>query len=839
MSIWSVRLQNLKSAVEETPPTDESSQNDNLRLLLTKGYFYICAPTLSSTGFYFPLDCNPTQLFFMKQLLYSFLFFNFVFVLSLAAQKGGTVRGNVYDKATGEPILFGTVLLQGTTIGANTDEDGFYSIGNIPPGQYKLVATYIGYDSVAVNITIKENAIITQKLLMQASSIELGVIDVSARKEQAKSDIQVSKITVTAKQIKALPSTGGQTDIAQYLPVLPGIVSTGDQGGQIYIRGGSPVQNRILLDGMTIYNPFHSIGFYSVFETEAIKTVDVLTAGFNAEYGGRVSAVVDIKTREGNKKRFGGLVSANPFQAKALFEGPIKKFQEGGGSTSFLLTGKQSFIDKTSPILYSYAVDTSFYQVPGDSSVNADNLDRLPFKFRDLYGKLSFVSSNGSKFNLFGFNFTDQVDYVGVADLNWNSIGGGTNFTLIPPNSNLVIGGTLAFSTYDVELQEANEAPRRSGINSYNVMLDFTYFGLRNEVKYGFEVNGLDTDFEFRNFAGNTLDQEIFTTEMAGFIKLKQKLGGWILEPSLRVQFYPSVPATNIEPRFGAKWNINDNWRLKLAGGYYSQNLIASVNELDVVNLFVGFLAGPDERVLSPGGTEEAPHRLQKAIHGVVGTEIDLTKNLELNVEPYYKRFTQLIQLNRNKLQSTDPNFVTETGNAYGIDLSLRYETKQFYIWGTYSHAYVDRDDGEQVYPTVFDRRHNINLLATYKFGDKDEWEAALRWNVGSGFPFTRTQGFYNSQNYGDDLEGDPRTDNGELGVILESARNKGRLPYYHRLDGSLKRTFKLSQNASLELVASATNMYNRANIFYFDRIRNARVDQLPILPALGATLNF
>ncbi|TAK46082.1 MAG: TonB-dependent receptor [Saprospiraceae bacterium] len=758
--------------------------------------------------------------------------------LNMFAQKGGTIRGNVYDKATGEPIIFGTVMLKGTTIGSNTNEDGFFSIGNVPVGRYNLMATYIGYDSVWATVNVTINNIVTQNLYMSESSIQLSTVDVSARKEKAKSDVQVSKVTVTASQIKSLPSTGGQTDIAQYLPVLPGIISTGDQGGQIYIRGGSPIQNKILLDGMTIYNPFHSIGFFSVFETETIKTVDVLTAGFDAQYGGRISAVIDLKTREGNKKRLAGLVSANPFQAKALIEGPLKKFEEGGGSTSFLITAKHSYIDKTSPHLYSYAVDTSFYKYNNDT-LNGKDLNRLPFSFTDLYGKLSFLTSNGSKFNLFGFNFADDVNYVGVAKLGWNAAGGGTNFTLIPPNSNLVAGGTIAFSNYDLELKEASADPRTSNIFSYNVLLDFTYYGLNSEVNYGFEVNGLDTKFRFKNFIGNTINKDINTNELAGYIKLKQKIGNWIIEPGLRLQFYPSVPASNIEPRFGAKWNVTDDFRLKLAAGYYSQNLIASVNELDVVNLFVGFLAGPDETVKEPNGVDNAPHRLQKAIHGVVGAEVDLTNNLELNVEPYYKRYTQLIQLNRNKLEPTDPDFVTENGDAYGIDFTFRYQKNDFYAWATYSLAQVTRYDGEQTYPTIFDRRHNINLLATYQFGQKKDWEAAVRWNLGSGFPFTLTQGFYNDFNFENGLESNPITGNGDLGVVLDGKRNGGRLPYYHRLDLSLKRTLSLGKFTKMEVVASVTNAYSRDNIFYFDRIRNQRVNQLPILPSLGLTISF
>ncbi len=759
--------------------------------------------------------------------------------LTLYAQKGGTVRGNVYDKNTGEPIIYGTVLLQGTTIGTNTDDDGFFSIGNIPAGRYTLVATYIGYDSVALQINVRDGVILSERLMMQENSIQLGTVEISSRKEQSRSDVQVSKVTVTARQIKALPSTGGQTDIAQYLPVLPGIISTGDQGGQIYIRGGSPVQNRILLDGMTIYNPFHSIGFFSVFETETIKTVDVLTAGFDAEYGGRISAVIDLKTREGNKKRLSGLVSANPFQAKALIEGPIKKFEEGGGSSSFMLTAKHSYIDKTSPILYSYAVDTTFYKVSETPTDNTEELDKLPFRFTDIYGKLSFITANGSKLNLFGFNFNDRVDYVGLANLDWNSAGGGTNFTLIPPNSNLVIGGNVTYSKYDINLLNADNIPSFSKISTYNVMLDFTNYGLRNEVKYGFDVSGLDTDFKFTNSFQRTIQQQSFTTELAGFVKLKYKLGGWIVQPSLRLQFYPSQSATSIEPRFGAKYNINDNLRLKLAGGRYSQNLIGSVNDKDVVNLFVGFLTGPEEQISDLGTDEKPDHRLQKSWHAVVGAEIDVTDNIEINVEPYYKYYDQLIVVNRNKLDANDPSYSTENGKAYGIDFTLRYETQSLYFWGTYSLAYVNWYDGKQTYPTIFDRRHNINLLVTYGLGKNKDWEAAVRWNLGSGFPFTKTQGFYNNFQFENGLEEDPNTQNGELGVILDDKRNAGRLPYYHRLDVSLKKTWKFGQNLELEAVASATNLYNRDNIFYYDRVRNQRINQLPIMPSLGLTVKF
>ncbi|GJM35426.1 MAG: TonB-dependent receptor [Saprospiraceae bacterium] len=771
-------------------------------------------------------------------LLFILAFFSGFYVF---AQEGGTVRGNVFDQATGEPIMFGTVRLSGSSLGTNTDIDGFFSIGNVPEGNYTLVASYVGYDSVGIDINVRAGRILYERILMTSSGVDLGVVDVSARREQARSDVQISKLRVTPKQIKSLPSTGGESDIAQYLPVLPGIIVSGDQGGQLYIRGGSPIQNKILLDGMTIYNPFHSIGFFSVFETETIRSVDVLTGGFNAEYGGRISAVVDIKTREGNKKRLSGLVSASPFQAKALIEGPIKKLNdETGGSTSFLLTGKHSYLNETSKALYGYATDTSFYSFASGDTTLADLGDiGLPYSYTDLYGKLSFVSGNGSKLNLFGFRFADRFDFVGLAKLDWDATGFGANFTLVPPSSNVVLDGSISVTSYDVGLVESDDKPRTSSIGSYSAQLNFSYFGSSSEVRYGFEFNGFNTDFEFINPIGLSFQQKDFTTELAGYVRLKQKVGRVILEPGLRIHYYASQSELSLEPRIGLKLNISDNVRFKAAGGFYSQNLISTVNEQDIVNFFVGFLAGPEETIFQPGSRTPTKHQLQKSTHAIAGFEIDLSKKTTVNIEPYYKGFDQLIAINRNKLSSSDPDFVTETGEAYGIDFSIKYETKQLYLWGTYSLGYVNRDDGEEQFPTIFDRRHNVNILATYGFGQDQAWEFGLRWNLGSGFPFTTTQGFYQNVNFGELLYTNILTGNNDIGTILSSDRNDGRLSYYHRLDLSLKRTFKFSDFSRLEAIVSVTNAYNRENIFYVDRITNNRVNQLPILPSLGLTFHF
>ena len=184
-----------------------------------------------------------------------------------------------------------------------------------------------------------------------------------------------------------------------------------------------------------------------------------------------------------------------------------------------------------------------------------------------------------------------------------------------------------------------------------------------------------------------------------------------------------------------------------------------------------------------------------------------------------------------------DPDFETEKGNAYGIDVSFSRQTAKTYLWATYSLGYVKRDDGEQIYPTHFERRHNVNLLGTISLGRT--WEFSARWNYGSGFPFTLTQGFYGQYGLLDGIDTDVLTGNPDLGIIYSEERNSGHLPDYHRLDMSLKKEFEIKKHLIVEVLASVTNVYNRGNIFYFDRVRYTRVDQLPILPSLTLKIDF
>jgi hypothetical protein len=740
------------------------------------------------------------------------------------AQEDGTIRGTVYDKGNGEPMIFTNVYIKGTARGTTTDINGFYAIPNVPLGTYTLVSTTLGYDTMEVTFTIaKKGQIISQNLYLALNDIMLDVVNVSAEKEKKQTEVDVSHVRITTKEISQIPSVGGEPDVAQYLQVMPGVVFTGDQGGQLYIRGGSPVQTRVLLDGLLIYNPFHSIGLFSVFETDLVRNIDISTGGFGAEYGGRLSAVMDVRMQDGNKKRTAGKIGVSPFLAKVILEGPLVKQKDNGSSLTYVLSGRYSYLDKSSKALYKY--------VEGNNGI--------PFSFADFYGKLAYTGGNGSKITLFGFNFNDLANYQGIAKYKWNSFGIGTNFVLVPGGSNLLMNGTVGYTNYKIALQEADDKPRESSVGGLNVNMNFTYFVTAGQFDYGINVNAFKTDYRFYNSTGTISSETQNTTELGLYFKFRKVIAKkLVLDPSIRFDYYASLANISVEPRLGIKYNVHNSFRLKAAGGLYSQNLISSRADRDVVDLFNGFLSGTEEELTRPDGSQ-ANHKLQKAWHAIAGFEADITNNLTLNVEGYYKWFTQLISLNRDKLFATESDYMLETGKAYGIDFMMKYQNKNWMLYGAYSLAWVNRFDGEQTYYPFYDRRHNANFVAAYTFGKSLTWQASVRYNIGSGFPFTRTQSFYEQVNFNGGVNTNYTNANGSLGVIYEEDLNAGRLPAYHRLDLAIQKEVALGKYMSMKISASVTNAYNRDNIFYFDRVRYTRVNQLPILPSLSLSLSF
>ncbi len=744
-----------------------------------------------------------------------------------------TLKGIVEQEESREVLPFASVQLEGTRYGTSTDQNGFFSITQLQPDTYKVVISALGYEAYRAEVALEPGQIKQLKVRLKSSSKELDAFDFEADKIQEKREnTNVSTISITPEQMERLPSYGGESDVAQIMQVIPGVTTTGDQGGQLFIRGGPPIQNKVLLDGAIIYNPFHSIGFFSVFDTDLLNNFEVYAGGFGANHGGRISSIMDISTRDGNRTRLAGKANVNTFTGKFMLEGPLAPKKDGAAPVTFMLSAKGSFLEQSADVFYPYADSTG-----------------LPFNFFDGYGKITaYTGDNGSKVNFFGFSHNDWVNFNQTSDLNWRSAGGGANFFLIPGAANVNIDGVFSYSNYLINLEETAAPPRSSEINGFNFNVNFhQYYGI-NRLSYGIEANGFSTDFRYENGQGRTIAQTENTTEFATYVRYKFLAGRFVFDPSVRVHYYASLNEASLEPRLSMKMNITEHFRLKAAGGLYSQNLIAANSDRDVVNLFYGFLSG-SENLPDEFRGEEIGSSLQKAQHAIFGAEFELFKFLEFNIEGYYMNFNQLININRNKQFDDTPDngavpdylkkdFIRETGWSAGLDVLAKAEYKNWYLWVGYSLMAIGRSDEIQDYTPHFDRRHNVNVVASYQFGKDKAWEVNARWNMGTGFPFTQTQGFYEFLGFQEGITTDYTSENGELGIELGEI-NTGRLPAYHRLDVNIKRRFNFGKYTKLEINAGATNVYNRNNIFYIDRITFDRVDQLPIIPTVGLNLSF
>lgn len=778
-----------------------------------------------------------------RKRLFVILMLSTMSLTAVGQRATGLIKGFVYEKSSGEPVLFCNVFLEGTNYGTSTDNNGYFVLSNIKDGSYVLAVKYVGYEDFIQKVEVNGGNSQTLKIYLQEAVTVLASAEISAEREEAKTETKTSVIKITPKQIKQMPSIGGQPDLAQYLQVLPGVTFTGDQGGQLYIRGGSPVQNKVLLDGMIIYNPFHSIGLFSVFDTDILSNTEVYTGGFGAEYSGRISSIMDIKTRDGNKKKVSGKIDVNTFAAKLLLEIPLQREKENGkGSSSFILSVKNSYLSQSSKVLYPYA----------------NKQKSLPFDFTDIYAKFSIGTKNGSKVNLFGFYFNDRVtDYYNL-NYGWESYGGAANFVLVPERTSMVMQGGVSYSYYDVYMKNpgAPISDKRSTVGDFNGHFDFVYVLNKDEFRYGIEVITNTTLLEYDSKNTNFTNIDENSTELGFYAKYKwnyrDKL---LLEPSVRIQWYATLGNFVLEPRLAIKYNITNYLRIKAAGGLYSQNLISTMADNEIVNLFSGYISNVNSSLPANFNGKEMRKYLQKAQHVIFGIEADIMKNMSINVEGYLKNFSILESMNRYKIYPDDEmhasvpdlkkkDFMWEQGMAYGLDVTAKYNLEWSTWWLSYSLGWVTRtedklDGNNQIYPHTYypnyDRRHNLNVVASFFIGPAKYWEIDVRYNLGSPFPFTLIQGAYEKP----DMNGDVSTDNGDLSILYDDEINTGRLSWYSRLDINFKRKWEFRNRMQFEVNVGCTNLLNRKNIFYYNTYTNEKIYQLPIMPTIGLSFTF
>ena len=736
-----------------------------------------------------------------------------------ALAQNAVLRGYVRDFEDGQPMQGVNVILtndEDAFLGSATDRDGFFAVSAISPGRYYLEGRFVGYIIHRDTLDLAADEIRTYNFDLsygEGQALDELLVE-SERETEGAAGLTGGLQSITPRDIALIPSPDLSGDLATYLAALPGVISTGDQGGQLFIRGGEPTQNQVLMDGMVIYQPFHLIGFYSAFPASILNVTDVYAGGFGAEYGGRLSSVIDISTRNGNKRRLSGEFSAAPFISAGLIEGPIVPDR-----LSALFSGRFSVIEQGAARI----VDTP-----------------LPYDFNDQFGKIHANLGDNSQASVTALRSFDR-GIIGAQDaseadsiknqVTWENQAIGGRYVLLPTRIPVQAEILMSYSSIENTFGPASLPTRSSKAQEINVASNVTHYAGALDISWGIYFRFSELKSELGGLFQDVSDDTEFVSETGGYMKLGLEAGDWLdFEPGLRVASFPSKGNTYIEPRARLTLDLGIQ-RLSFAGGLYHQEIVGLTDRRDAGDVFTAWTSSPIGEV--PG-----------AMHALAGYQIRPTSWLRLAVEVFYKTMSNLSIAE----WSAFPRFTTRLqpadGTVRGLDSRLEINAGPFSGFVNYGYSEVEYDakqteiqywfgSSEYTFAPPHDRRHQLNAVGSLNVLG---FTLNVRWQYGSGLPFSQALGF-------DEfivLEGptDLFENPGDTRVLY-SYPYGGRLPTYHRLDVSLERSFNLAGSVDLSLLASGTNTYDRTNLFYIDLFTLDRLDQLPLIPAFGVKVSF
>lgn len=753
-----------------------------------------------------------------------------VFLLVAGVLPAGTVvaqglSGRVVDAETRDPLPGATVVLYQGGVqrgGEVTDSAGRYRFADLAPGRWVVEASFLGYEAVRDTVDVPRAA--TLDFLLpptRALMEELVVEGLRTDPDRFAAGLE----TIRPGDLMRIPTPGATYDLAGYLLTLPGVVTTGDRGGQLFVRGGTPTQNLVLLDGMRIFQPFHIVGFFSAFPADIVATADVYAGGFNARYGGRISSVIDIRTRNGNKQRATGSASLSPFLSGAQLEVPLKK-----GEASLMLSARESFIDRVAPDLLG---------------------QDLPFQFGDRFAKFHAFLTETSSFTFTALRTSDTGNLrsgdpddpeADILRSTWKNEAYGGRYTYIPPEAAVMTELSVYYSSLESRYRQTATDVRAADVSELSLNIGFTY--LLGDNQFNFGIHGTTHFFNFQSGMGRS---EIDTGVSSGgaFFEGRYVLSQRIqVEPGVRIEAFsrglrrtlaPRLRLTLLPSGFGS---LN---RFSLAWGRYHQQIVGLNNEQDVSDVFTVWTA-------SPRGTP-----VPSAVHYIAGWQVRPLRGLELTLEGYRKDLSDLSFPVFSEEVGLVAEFSQVNGRAQGVDFRAEMSRRRFYLSASYGYALVEYHRPVQRSRAVFvagtgqsvllpaldfnpphDRRHQVGALARMAFG---RWSLATQWQFGSGLPFTQVNGYYTGIQIAGPSDKDYLQDAGQT-FVSRAVPYGGRMPTYHRLDVTLERTLPL-RHADLTFQAGVINAYNRANIFEYNVFTGKRVDQLPLIPSAGIRVDL
>ncbi|MFK7755341.1 MAG: TonB-dependent receptor plug domain-containing protein [Flavobacteriales bacterium] len=775
----------------------------------------------------------------MKFYFLSFLLLS-CFSVTMAQDKH-TISGYITDKSTGEALIGAYILDLRTEKVATTNVYGFYSL-TLQGDSVELFSSYIGYSPSTNSFLLNENITLDFKL---NPSVELkeAVVEAS-QSEPIQNDTQMSSVRLDMKMVKNLPVLLGETDLLKTLQLLPGVQSGTEGASGIYVRGGGPDQNLVLLDGVPVYNASHLFGFFSVFNADAIRDVELIKGGFPARYGGRLSSVIDVRMKEGNLNEYHGDVSIGIISAKATVEGPIKK-----GKSSFIVSGRRTYIDLLArPVIRSVARQ------------NGEN-GNAGYFFYDFNAKLNYIINDKNRVFLSGYfgndkafvkydssfrNGTEEFDTRlvwgnAIVAARWNHIFSPKLFS----NTTLTYSRYRLFtsiglnSTFD-GIEQSTTFRYDSGIDDLTAKVDFDFIPNPNaNVKFGTSyinhtftpgVNTLDLDIDELQLDTVFGSDRILAHEVNLYAEVDWKISDK-LKMNLGLHssnfFVEGQQYLSLQPRVAMRYMLNKKSSIKAA---YS-------NMTQFLHLLTTSSIGLPTDLWVPVTERIKPQISDQVALGYAMTPF---KGYQLSVEGYYKWMKNLIEYKDGAtFQGTAENWQnkveTGVGWSYGAEVLLEKTSGPVTGWVGYTLSWTDRqfeniNFGEK-FPYRFDRRHDFSLALTYKKNDRVDCGFVYVYGTGNAvtLPVARHQG----------LSSSPTVSDGGFFSFQEldhiTQRNGYRMPSYHRLDIGIN-FHKEKDNGTRTWSLGIYNAYNRQNPFFlfFDQENEESVlKQASLFPIL------
>lgn len=738
-------------------------------------------------------------------------FIRFVFVCSAlmlfsssVEAQPSSIHGIVSDSLTGERIPYANVILVGLNRGTAANADGFYLIPNLNPGTFELSVSSVGYRKKIVTVVIPANRGLEVAVRMAPEAIETDEIVVSGTSKGRLAEINTSIHIMNPKEMKLTPVTA-QEDVFYSLQMLPGFVSTSDVSSRFYVRGGAGDQNLVILDGMKIYSPFHALGVFSVFDPDIIKSVEVYTGAFPAEFGGRLSSIVNINSKEPRLDRYAVKAHVNSLSSKFSLQGPISS------GISWMVNGRKSLFAQT------------FKKIVRDD---------VPLSFYDLYMKGTAQPGGNMKIDVAYLSAVDRLEYANP--LNPDYLWKGNAFSASVSD---LLGNTVfirinayytAFTADRTSDPFLNQPPTSTSIKDNGLRVNATaYVGTDDLIQFGFESSFPTLEYQLVNTVGIPLTLKETIPSITLWAQYQGKADDFQytlgFHSELTDLYYRGSADGVLQPRVSLSYLYAGNWRLKASYGRVRQTVMTVTNEDDIIPAFEGWVAIP------------AKQPAQTADHFVIGMDRYVSENISITAEAYYKHYGELLAYNRGKIDASDPDYLPGKGKSYGAELLMRVKLGSIDLYGAYTLSWAQLMNGGVSYYPRFDRRQHVNGLVSMEA--IENLNISLRWEYGSAFPYTETIGFFDRLILKSPIPGDFELETGEPYTLL-GAKNGGRLPPYHRLDLGITYHVKfwgMQASAGMNLI----NLYSSRNMFYYDRTNGNRVNMIPFFPSLGLTLEY